>query len=525
VPTDPPTSPLSRRLRFAPWLVALIAVAAHLPDLFGSFMADDYPLLVGVTGEAGPSLGRALGYFVQPLPGIDPPLPPDFDPRFWRPLWMTSLGLDLVLFGPRPGAFLAVNVALHAACSVLLWAVASRLGAGRLGSLAAGGLFAAWPGHHEAVPWIAARCGPMALGFGLAALLALLVRNDLALERRRPRVALALAAAAATALALTSKESAFVLPPLLTLALLLRGKAAGVGISGLGARIRVAAGATWPSWLVFAGYLALRYRMLGHLGGGYRIVQFSPLDPRLWPQRLATLDTLLGPAKEQAFGGAVHRGLMLSTLVLLAVGVVAGFAQAPRLRPALGLAVGWLLLALAPIHNMAVFPDVQTDARFLYEPAAPLCLWLGLSLAGLGATLGGRRRPTAALRIAVALLILGSGGLYLGNLQARDRGAVISDALIAEAASAIASRPAGRYVFVDVPRRYYGVHVGINILPFALMPPFAEAAPDARMEVLFADQPDPAAMARLSGERRRGARIEAFAWDRTTGRFRHLRTR
>ena len=114
--------------------VAAIALLVHLPDLGGGFMADDHALLQGVTADGQASLRHTSGYFIQPLPGIDPPLPAEVDPRFWRPAWMASLGLDFHLFGARPFGFLLVNVLLHVAVSVLLLLVAPRL---RVGLLAA----------------------------------------------------------------------------------------------------------------------------------------------------------------------------------------------------------------------------------------------------------------------------------------------------------------------------------------------------------------------------------------------------
>ena len=167
--------------------LALLAFVVHAMWLRGTFLSDDFGLILDITEAGRPSLRRALDGFVRPLPGVEAPLPPDIVARFWRPVWRLSFYLDLRLWGARPFGFLLTNVALHVGCVVLLFGVVRRLGLGVGAAWAASAMFAVYPTHHEAVPWIAARCGPLALLFSLLCaelLLASIQRAD-SIDRRR----------------------------------------------------------------------------------------------------------------------------------------------------------------------------------------------------------------------------------------------------------------------------------------------------------------------------------------------------
>ena len=75
----------------------------------------------------------------------------------WYPLTWLSLMLDCQIFGPWAGGQHAVNAALHAANSVLLFMVLRRTTGSRWRSAAVAALFAVHPLHVESVAWIAER--------------------------------------------------------------------------------------------------------------------------------------------------------------------------------------------------------------------------------------------------------------------------------------------------------------------------------------------------------------------------------
>ncbi len=471
--------------------LAALAVLAHLPDLGGGFLADDFQQLAGVTTAGAADLGKSLGWFVQPLPGVDPPLPPDVDPRFWRPLLFASLGADFSVFGARPLGFHAVDVAVHAGVVVALFGLLRRWDRGL--AVAAAALFAAWPGGHEAVPWISARCGPMALLGTIGALWAF--------EARRPLVAAAL-----TSLALLSKETAMIAPPLLTVFALLRP-------TGRVAALR----RTAPTWLAFAVYLAFRHRMLGQLGGGYAVHDASIFSPSLWPGRLETLRTLLGPLKSFHVGAAAQGGLAATTALLLAIGLPLSARHRPDLRGPMAATGLWFAGSLVPMHDLTVFGHVHPDARFLYEPGAPLCVLL--AQAGIGLLDRAPRRIGAAV---LALAVLASAVAYRGN--ARDRAVATDLSLALRGAAEESARigPGARHVFVDVPRSFNGVALGNNTFPWALAPPFWDGPTPAGVEVLFADSVDPARLGGLARELREEPGLFAWVWDERARGFRRM---
>jgi Flp pilus assembly protein TadD len=124
----------------------------------------------------------------------------------WHPLTWISHMIDVSLFGLRPAPHHAVNVAFHAANSVLvfllLWRWTARPGL----SFAVAALFAVHPLHVESVAWIVERKDVLSAFFGLASLLAW---TNWARRRSRAAYVLALLLFAA---ALMSKPMLVTLP-------------------------------------------------------------------------------------------------------------------------------------------------------------------------------------------------------------------------------------------------------------------------------------------------------------------------
>jgi tetratricopeptide (TPR) repeat protein len=90
----------------------------------------------------------------------------------WHPLTGLSHMLDVELFGPRPGAHHLVNVAWHAAASVLVFALFETTTRATWAAATVAGLFALHPTHVESVAWISERKDVLSAAFGLAALVA-----------------------------------------------------------------------------------------------------------------------------------------------------------------------------------------------------------------------------------------------------------------------------------------------------------------------------------------------------------------
>ncbi len=91
----------------------------------------------------------------------------------WHPLTMLSHMLDCQFFGvARPGWHHAVNLALHAANSVLLFLVLLEMTGARWPSAAVAALFALHPLHVESVAWIAERKDVLSTLFCMLTMLA-----------------------------------------------------------------------------------------------------------------------------------------------------------------------------------------------------------------------------------------------------------------------------------------------------------------------------------------------------------------
>ncbi|MBI5071149.1 MAG: tetratricopeptide repeat protein [Deltaproteobacteria bacterium] len=90
----------------------------------------------------------------------------------WHPLTWLSHMLDVQLFGMRPGAHHAVNAALHAADTALLFLALLRMTGARGRSAFVAALFALHPLHVESVAWVAERKDVLSTFFGFGMLLA-----------------------------------------------------------------------------------------------------------------------------------------------------------------------------------------------------------------------------------------------------------------------------------------------------------------------------------------------------------------
>jgi hypothetical protein len=370
----------------APWLALLLATgAAHGSSLASGFVWDDGEVIVGNPATRDLSrLGEVL-------------LSPDEVRPYYRPLNRASYLIDHALFGMDPRAFHAVNLLVHAASVLLLFALARRLFEATWPALVAAALLAVHPIHSEAVSFVTARNNLFALAFALATLVLFVDAT------RRRSWTHAWLSGVAFFLGLASKEQAAMVLPVAVAWLFLPA-------TGAAWRGRRAWPALLPHACALAAYLVLRSVSLGApVAAGdaaqgllARLAQNLWVMPRylalvLWPDRLtifhapAPPDGPLGVAAIAAAWAAVA----------LAVALV---VRRPTLPATVGLL--WLAANLIPIANVIPIPATTPMAeRFFHAPAVGI--WLVVADAARRLAGGGARRPRAvgaAAAIALALL-------------------------------------------------------------------------------------------------------------------------
>ena len=190
--------------RIPPWAIAagilVAAVIAYLPALRAGFIWDDGVLTENALIRARDGWWR---FWLTPADNAQ-------ETHYW-PLVYTTFWLEYRLWELRPAGYHAVNILLHAACSLLAWRLLSRLGVPGAALIAL--LFAVHPVHVESVAWVAERKDVLSGALYLAAALAYLRHHD------TQRTGAYLAALAWFVLALFSKSIVVTLPFALALAI------------------------------------------------------------------------------------------------------------------------------------------------------------------------------------------------------------------------------------------------------------------------------------------------------------------
>jgi len=377
--------PTPERERARVWLlaafIAAAVAAAYSNALHASFQFDDWHVIVD-----DPAANSLAGWWAS-MPAI-------------RPLLKLTYALNASL-GSGVAAFHATNIAIHAANSLLAFAILARLalreGVERRRALAVALigalLFALHPVQTEAVTYISGRSTSLSALFSLASLLAWIEGGSRSRGARLLSVFL-------FALALMVKETAAVIP----LAILLWEDGDRAHEPGSD---RSAARGGFP-WRIPWGHLSV-------LAGAGAVAAFSPtyrfllsaslqarnlgdqiptqvnaifylMGQLLWPGRLNADPAL--PALTSWSAGLVLKACLLLALLVLGL-------NSRHRRPFLSFGILWFFLCLAPTNSVLPRLDVAND-RQLYL-ALLGCAWLVAW--GAGTLLPARRSVALALAI------------------------------------------------------------------------------------------------------------------------------
>jgi len=405
-------------------LVAILAAAPFAGTLDFPFLHDDrWAVLSNPNVTGGFDLGRVLT--TDSWGGQ-----PGYTHMHYRPLSSLTIAVTAAAAGLDPAPFRATNVLLHVAASLLVLALARRLGVGLLAATAAAGWFALHPVHAETVQFVVNREELLATSFCLGAAI-LLVRDA-------PWTPARLAGLAALALlGLASKETAVCLPLL----------AAGLALAFRpGTRPGSPPGAPhwWLRWMpalvllaAVVAFVGLRYAVLGRVLSDFIPWQDNPLVRADAAGRATGALAVLGhaagllaaPLRQTVDYGWDVLGLPADGLppaaiagIGVAIAAIAAFAASLRRAPAVATGILLAAVAYAPFSNVAFLNSILLSERNLYLAAAGVAVAAGAALdlalrvgpkpAGLLAD-GRRRGPLArpiwrAARRPIALLSAGA---------------------------------------------------------------------------------------------------------------------
>ncbi|MCE9593592.1 MAG: hypothetical protein K8S98_05315 [Planctomycetes bacterium] len=322
---------------------------------------------------------------------------------FYRPLVQLSFALDRALWGVEPWGYHVTDLVIWSATSLAVFLLARTLFGPRahVAALFAGLFFALHPLGWEVLPAPARRADLLAVCFGVAAFACV----PGATSKSRVR---AVCAALFAWLAFASKESGVIVAPLLALFYAL-SRAEGSFV----ARAKAGLGFALPALVLWGGFLAARFAVLGGLGGGARVRLAGALDEMHETMARAAAG-LFPPFGTDVTAHAADLATVIAIVALVGAAVALSHTRgAPNLaerRPLTGLLV-WASLLI-------FLTGIAGDKRAWYAlPFLPIVALMvgyvaehGLALQRRGSKIGG-----SAL-VGLAALVLAyparSGGLF-----------------------------------------------------------------------------------------------------------------
>ncbi len=398
--SDPGPAPDPHRSEPRFWLLATLIVITSVSVMAGAvggpFVFDDVPLIHGNHRVHG--LEHWAEWFTSTLWNTN------YDPSairqnggFWRPIVLSSYGVDWWIGGGSPLMFHVTNLVVHALNSVLLLFTLASWIRNRLAACFGALLFAVHPVQTEPVAWIAGRTDSLcALGL-LIALAGLRLRQS-----RRPWGLAWLGLG--LFIAFGSKEAAVAFPVFAAVQIWMERRPPLDT-----AFFRHLLGRIWPFILLSLGYFAIHRAFIPAASPLYQLNarHAVPLVLDAWGRYTALLawpnDLTLGRALIRVRGIEVvaHPGYAALGAATLLLMLIAAWRQRRALPAAVVglLAYGALLVPVSGIVWLGYY--VSVSPRFLYIPM----LGMALVLAGLLERVDSR----GAVRIGCAGLLIALG--------------------------------------------------------------------------------------------------------------------
>ncbi|HEX9367543.1 MAG TPA: tetratricopeptide repeat protein [Vicinamibacterales bacterium] len=366
-------------------LIVLAAAVAFYNVFPNAFHLDDFYRVAGNPGIQ--QVHPIWRHFIDPstmstLPRI----------TAFRPLLPLTLSLNYWWGGDAPASYHAVNLALHAASSVLVYVLFLQLGKRRSAALIAALLFAVHPLSGIVVNYISARDLALSQMFLLASLVAY-TRMRLS---GRDAIGGWVAAIACAGLALLSKTNAAVLPVLIAAFELIfmsaRWRAPGFWLRiGAFAAVPLA----WALWTrAVIGYSDLENTVGAEGGGpaGYALAQARAhlvyFFNFAWPVNMRQMPLLTPPA------GWVDPAVALTSLIVAASLIVAWRVRRTQPLVAFCIVAYWVLMApessVVPLYHLRSDYRPYPSSAFLFAALAfvavtrlPRAVWLTAAVAAV----------------------------------------------------------------------------------------------------------------------------------------------
>ncbi len=398
-------------------ILLLLAFLPYLNALANSFVYDDrQQVLENPYVHSFRYLGRIFGSTVWTFEGAQGVT------NYYRPLMTFAYLIAYKIFGPLPFGFHLMNLVLHAAVVLLLFALTEQLFQDRLLSLITSGLFALHPIHTESVSWIAG-ITDLELSFFFLLTFLLYLRLVDPSRETAPSWPSYVPMLLAYCLTLLSKEQALVLPALaIVYEHFYRPDRATSQFRGKWRRYL-------PLCLVAAAYIAFRRFALG----GFAPAVWRPTLP--WRGVLLNAVALIGsylgkliwPAHLAAFyvfheSRSIRDPRVLAGLAGLLV--CAGlFIWLWRNARPLSFALLWMGATLAPVLNARWMPAQVFAERYLYLPSVGFCWLIGGAVARFWRQARGESPSAnrALLRQAIVMSVAVVACLYAVRTVERNR--------------------------------------------------------------------------------------------------------
>jgi hypothetical protein len=304
--------------------IVLACAAAYLPAINNSFISDDFTLI----------------QFLEAL-RQDPSALWANASEFFRAMSYVYFSMTFKLFGLKPELHYVASIALHAAVSLLVFALMRSMFARRSSAWAAAIFFAVYARHEEAVMWISANNSTIV---ALNCLLFLLAWERY-LTGRRARASY-FAAIGLFALALFSKETAVALAPLAVLRMKIRNQPSSEILRR-----------TWPLAAICAAYVLLWLSQAHRnffVADGHHAIGFH-------------FFTVYARSVLSLLSSAIPFVLALS---------IAGLLRVALRNSNCAFFLTWILLTLAPVSFLTYSKYI--DSRNTYLPSVALAALVGI---------------------------------------------------------------------------------------------------------------------------------------------------